>query len=112
MTVTSSKTDIPQGTLDLLILKTLSLEPMHGLGISRRLEQITGGRFQVNPGSFFPSLHRMEEEGWVVGRWGRSENNRRAKYYQLTNAGRSRLRKAEREFRRTVSTIFQVLEAD
>jgi PadR family transcriptional regulator PadR len=107
----SRKTDIPQGTLDLLVLKTLSLEPMHGLGVSKRLEQITRGTFQVNPGSFFPSLHRMEQEGWVKGRWGRSENNRRAKYYELTRAGRKRLQREEREWRRTVSAITRVLEA-
>jgi len=105
------KTDVPQGTLDLLVLKTLSLEPMHGLGVSRRLEQITRGRFQVNPGSFFPALHRMEQEGWIRGTWGRSENNRRAKYYELTKAGRKRLEREEREWRQTVSAITRVLEA-
>ena len=106
-----NKTDVPQGTLDLLILKTLSLEPMHGLGISRRLEQVTQGRFQVNPGSFFPSLHRMAAEGWIEGKWGRSENNRRAKYYRLTQAGRRRLDQQAREWRRTASAILRVLEA-
>lgn len=106
-----NKTDVPQGTLDLLILKTLALEPMHGLGISRRLDQITRGTFQVNPGSFFPALHRMEQEGWIRGEWGRSENNRRAKYYRLTKAGQMRLREQERQWRRTVSAIVRVLEA-
>ncbi len=67
----ASKTDVPPGTLELLILKTLSLEPMHGLGVSKRLEQITRGTFQVNPGSFFPALHRMEQEGFLEGEWGR-----------------------------------------
>ena len=110
MTQTHGKTDVPQGTLDLLILKTLSLDPMHGLGISRRLEQITRGLFQVNPGSFFPALHRMEQEGWIQGEWGRSENNRRAKYYNLTRAGETRLRQEERDWRRTVSAISAVLE--
>jgi transcriptional regulator len=107
----SHKTDVPQGTLDLLVLKTLALEPMHGLGVSRRLEQLTRGRFRVNPGSFFPALHRMEQEGWIAGEWGRSENNRRAKFYQLTRAGRKRLEHEEREWRQNVSAIARVLEA-
>ncbi len=107
----ASKTDVPPGTLELLILKTLSLEPMHGLGVSKRLEQITRGTFQVNPGSFFPALHRMEQEGFLEGDWGRSENNRQAKFYRLTRAGRLRLKKQERAWRRTVSVIARVLEA-
>jgi transcriptional regulator len=111
MPSTQDKTDVPQGTLDLMILKTLSLEPMHGLGVSRRLEQITRGTFQVNPGSFFPALHRMEEEGWIRGEWGRSENNRRAKFYRLTKAGERKLQQEERHWRRTVSVIASVLES-
>lgn len=106
-----TKTDIPQGTLHLLLLKTLSLEPMHGLGITRRLELVTRGTFQVNAGSLFPALHGLEEEGWILGEWGKSENNRRAKYYRLTPAGRKRLQQQEREWRRTVSNIVRVLEA-
>ncbi len=106
-----TRSELLQGTLDLLVLKTLSLEPMHGLGVSKRLEQVTRGRFQVNPGSFFPALHRMEQEGWIRGKWGRSENNRRAKYYDLTKAGRKRLEREEREWRQTVSAITRVLEA-
>ena len=81
-----------QGTLDLLILKALSLQELHGLGISRRIEQITRGTFQVKPGSLFPALHRMEEAGWLSAEWGASENNRRAKYYRLTAAGRRQLK--------------------
>jgi transcriptional regulator len=77
-----------QGTLDLLILKTLASGEMHGLGISRRIEQITGSTFQVKPGSLFPALHRMEQAGWLASSWGESENNRRARYYRLTKAGR------------------------
>src|SRR5579872_2626253 len=84
-------TNLLQGTLDLLILRALSLEPLHGLGISRRIEQITQGTFQVKPGSLFPALHRMEEAGWLSSFWGESENNRRAKYYRLTKAGRKQL---------------------
>lgn len=104
------KADVPQGTLELLILKTLSLEPMHGFGVGERLAQITRGTFQVNPGSFFPILHRLEEEGWLQGEWDRSENNRRAKYYRLTKAGRRKLQQEERDWRRVVSAIVTVLE--
>lgn len=105
------KRDVPPGTLDLLILKTLSLGPLHGLGVSKRLEQVTGGTFRVNPGSFFPALHRLEQEGFLAGEWGRSENNRQAKFYRLTKAGRRRLKEQEREWRRTTSVIARVLEA-
>jgi PadR family transcriptional regulator, regulatory protein PadR len=80
-----------QGTLDLLILKALALQELHGLGVARRVEQITGGTFQVKPGSLFPALHRMEEAGWLAAEWGESENNRRAKYYRLTALGRKQL---------------------
>jgi transcriptional regulator len=80
-----------QGTLDLLILKALALGELHGLGVSRRIEQITRGTFLVKPGSLFPALHRMEDAGWLASSWGASENNRRAKYYRLTAAGRRQL---------------------
>src|SRR6187551_2980267 len=89
--MTAPQTNLLQGTLDLLILKTLTLEQMHGLGISRRIEQITHGAFQVKPGSLFPALHRMEEAGWLASSWGSSENGRRARYYELTKAGRKQL---------------------
>jgi transcriptional regulator len=89
--MTDSQTNLLQGTLDLLILKALALGPLHGLGVSRRIEQITSGTFQVKPGSLFPALHRMEEAGWLESSWGVSENNRRAKYYQLTDSGRQQL---------------------
>ncbi len=85
------QTNLLQGTLDLLILKALALGEMHGLGISRRIEQITRGTFQVKPGSLFPALHRMEEAGWLASVWGESESNRRAKYYRLTKAGHRQL---------------------
>jgi PadR family transcriptional regulator PadR len=84
----SEPTALLQGTLDLLILKSLVAGEMHGLGISRRVQQITGGTFAVKPGSLFPALHRMEEEGWISSFWGDSENNRRAKYYRLSKSGR------------------------
>src|SRR5207248_1347104 len=80
-----------QGTLDLLILKALALQELHGLGVSRRVEQLTQGTFQVKPGSLFPALHRMEEAGWLASSWGESENNRRAKFYRLTTAGKKQL---------------------
>jgi PadR family transcriptional regulator, regulatory protein PadR len=80
-----------QGTLDLLILKALALEQLHGLGISRRIAQITNGTFDVKPGSLFPALHRMEEAGWLISAWGESENKRKARFYRLTKAGRRQL---------------------
>src|SRR5687767_15689797 len=82
-------TNLLQGTLDLLILKSLALGELHGLGVSRRIEQVTRGAFQVKPGSLFPALHRMEEAGWLESSWGESENRRRAKFYRLRTAGRS-----------------------
>src|SRR5215813_9705560 len=88
MTTPGRRATLLQGTLDLLVLKALSTGALHGLGVSRRIEQITGGTFQVKPGSLFPALHRMEESGWLSSSWGESENNRRAKYYKLTAAGR------------------------
>ena len=104
------KSEILRGTLDMLILKTLSLNPMHGLGISRRLEQITDGVFQVKPGSLFPALHRLEQEGWIEGEWGESESKRRAKYYRLTRAGRTRLGEERQSWSRLVLAIDKVLE--
>jgi len=86
------RTDLLRGTLDLLILRALVLGPNHGLGVARRVGQITGGAFEVGPGSLFPALHRLEENGWLESEWGESENNRRAKYYRLTSAGRRQLR--------------------
>ena len=96
----------------MLILKTLNLEPMHGLGVSRRIEQITAGVFRVQPGSLFPALHRLEQEGWIKGTWGESENNRRAKYYQLTGAGRRRLGQEQDNWTQVVKAITRLLEAD
>jgi PadR family transcriptional regulator PadR len=87
----SSQSELLQGTLDLLILKSLALQQLHGMGISRRITQITNGTFQVKAGSLFPALHRMEEAGWLTSCWGESETNRRAKFYSLTKAGRKQL---------------------
>jgi PadR family transcriptional regulator PadR len=85
------QSDLLQGTLDLLILKALTLQDLHGMGVSRRIAQITGGAFDVKPGSLFPALHRMEQAGWLTPRWGESETNRRAKFYALTKAGKKQL---------------------
>ena len=105
------QTALLQGTLDLLILKSLVLVPMHGLGIARRVEQITGGTFQVKPGSLFPSLHRMEEEGWLSSTWGESENNRKAKYYKLTRMGRRQLETETERWHKIALAIGQALAA-
>ena len=107
--VAPEQTALLQGTLDLLILKSLALEQMHGLGIARRVEQITRGTFQVKPGSLFPALHRMEEEGWVTSAWGESENNRRAKYYRVTKAGRRQLESESERWGRISLAISQAL---
>jgi PadR family transcriptional regulator PadR len=106
-----SSVNLLQGTLDLLILKALALEPMHGLGISRRIEQITAGTFHVKPGSLFPALHRMEEAGWLASLWGESENNRRAKYYDLTKAGRRQLNVEAAQWSRISLAIARALDA-
>ena len=103
--------NVLQGTLDLLILKALALDPLHGLGISRRIAQITNGAFEVKPGSLFPALHRMEESGWLAASWGDSENNRRAKYYQLTSAGRKQLRVETKEWETISIAIAAALAA-
>jgi PadR family transcriptional regulator PadR len=107
----SAPTTLLQGTLDLLILKSLVAGEMHGLGISRRIQQISGGTFVVKPGSLFPALHRMEEEGWISSLWGDSENNRRAKYYRLTQAGLKQLEVETNRWGRISWAIAQALEA-
>lgn len=100
-----------QGTLDLLILKALSTGELHGLGVSRRVEQMTSGTFAVQPGSLFPALHRLEEAGWLSSRWDTSENNRRAKYYTLTKAGRRQLTEETASWNRIALAIARALEA-
>jgi transcriptional regulator len=109
--VSAHKTNLLQGTLDLLILRSLRLGEMHGLGISRRIEQITQGTFVVKPGSLFPALHRMEEAGWLASSWGESENNRRAKFYRLTAAGRRQLDSETTQWRRISVAIAAALES-
>jgi transcriptional regulator len=105
------KTDLLQGTLHLLILKALVLGPLHGLGVSSRIAQITQGTFQVKPGSLFPALHRMEEAGWLSSSWGESENNRRAKYYRLTKAGQRQLKAETEDWQRISLAIANALRA-
>ena len=100
-----------QGTLDLLILKALSTGELHGLGVSRRVEQLTGGTFVVQPGSLFPALHRLEEAGWLEADWQPSENNRRAKYYRLTRAGKKQLGEETAQWNRIALAIARALEA-
>ena len=104
-----SKTELLQGTLHLLILKALAPQPLHGLGVSHRIAQITNQTFDVKPGSLFPALHRMEEAGWIEATWGESENNRRAKYYQLTRAGRKQLKEETDEWSRISLAIAAAL---
>ena len=100
-----------QGTLDMLILKTLQLEPLHGFGIATRIEQISRGVFRVNPGSLFPAFRRLERDGLIESEWRETENNRRAKYYSLTAAGKSKLKAEQKEWGRQVAAITRILEA-
>jgi transcriptional regulator len=99
------RTELLRGTLDLLILQTVALEPLHGVGIARRIGQITKGAFSVSFGSLFPSLHRMEERGWLAAEWRSSENNRRAKYYRLTRVGERQLGIEQHEWRRVAQAM-------
>lgn len=106
----AGKTDVPQGTLALMLLKTLeTLGPLHGYGIARRIEQISGDRLALNYGTVYPALLKLEQEGFIVSEWGASENNRKAKYYRLTRAGRSQLKKEEREWEETTAIISRFL---
>jgi transcriptional regulator len=105
------KIHLLQGTLDLLVLKALALGPLHGLGVSNRIQQITKGAFLVKPGSLFPALHRMEQAGWLESSWGESENNRRAKYYRLTKAGRRQLEAETEDWQRIALAITSALKA-
>lgn len=100
-----------QGTLDLLILRALSAGTLHGLGVSRRIQQVTNGMFDVRPGSLFPALHRLEEAGWLSAEWQASENNRRAKYYTLTKAGQRQLREETTQWQQIATAMARALEA-
>jgi PadR family transcriptional regulator len=108
--LSESRVDLPQGTLDLLILRTVALEPMHGWAISERIHQVSSKVLQVHQGSLYPALHRLERRGWIKARWGSSENNRRAKYYELTKAGRKQLETEESEWKKLTAAVAQVLE--
>jgi PadR family transcriptional regulator PadR len=105
-------TDVIQGTLDMLILKTLSLEPMHGFGIARRVEQISRGVFKVNPGSLLTALERLQRAGWLDAEWRQTENSRRAKFYTLTRAGKKQLEVETADWARRASAIARVLKAE
>ena len=106
-----NQTNLLQGTLDLLILKALGKAELHGLGISRRIEQITKGTFQVKPGSLFPALHRMEEAGWLSSFWGESENNRRAKFYRVTKTGERQLGEETEQWSRIALAMTNALKS-
>jgi len=107
--VPKPKSDLLQGTLDLLILKTLDLEPMHGWGISQRIQQISESVLQVNQGSLYPALHRLEEQGWITASWKTSENNRQAKYYELTRQGRRQLVEEKENWLRLSAAVARIV---
>jgi PadR family transcriptional regulator PadR len=106
----SRSVEILQGTLDLLILKTLALEPMHGWGIAQRIQQVSREVLQIQQGSLYPALYRLERKGWIRAEWGASDNNRRAKYYSLTKAGRQQLEKEMTDWERMSSAVALILE--
>ena len=105
----SRERDVVQGTLDMLILKALSLAPMHGWGVTQRIEQITRNVLQVNPGSLYPALERLQDRGWIAAEWGTTENGRKAKYYKLTAAGRRQLGQETESWRKMVAAVEAVL---
>jgi PadR family transcriptional regulator len=109
-TLLGDRIELPQGTLDLLILKTLALEPQHGWAISERIQQISSDVLQVQQGSLYPALHRLERRGWIRADWGTSENNRRAKYYELTRSGRKQLEIESDSWRKLSAAVGQVLD--
>jgi len=108
--VADDKLDLPQGTLDLLILKSLSLEPQHGWAISERLHQVSRATLQIPQGSLYPALHRLERRGWIKAEWGASDNNRRAKYYELTRSGRKQLEAATDAWAQLTKAVSLVLD--
>ena len=109
--MSADQLDLPQGTLDLLILKTLTLEPRHGWAISERLHQISAATLNIRQGSLYPALHRLERRGWIKASWGTSDNNRRAKYYELTKRGRARLDQEISAWRKLSAVVSQVIES-
>ena len=104
------RSEMLKGTLDLLILRTLELQPLHGIAVADRIRQVTGGTFAVGPGSLFPALHRLEQEGWIRGEWGVSDQGRRARSYTLTAAGRRQLAAERKQWARIVTAVGQVLD--
>lgn len=108
--MSQKRIELPQGTLDLLILKTLELQPLHGWAISERLQQVSTDALQIGQGSLYPALHRLERRGWIKAKWGVSDNNRRAKYYELTRAGRKQLQSDLEDWRRLAAVVAQVLD--
>jgi len=108
----NQRLDLPQGTLDLLILRMLALEPQHGWAISERIQQVSRDVLQVPQGSLYPALHRLERRGWIKAQWGTSENNRRAKYYALTRTGRQRLAAGEENWRKLTGAVGLVLDME
>jgi PadR family transcriptional regulator PadR len=109
--MTNQRIDLPQGTLDLLILRTLSLGPQHGWAISERVQQVSSDVLQIQQGSLYPALHRLERRGWVTAKWGASENNRRAKYYELTRSGKKQLEVETDAWQKLTAAVTQVLES-
>jgi PadR family transcriptional regulator PadR len=107
----SQQPDLLQGTLDLLVMRTVALEPMHGWGIAQRIRQMSSDVLQVQQGSLYPALHRLEQRGWIAAEWGISDNNRRAKYYRLTKAGRSRLEVERSNWERLATAVAGILES-
>lgn len=108
--MSSARIDLPQGTLDLLILRTLTLGTQHGWAIAERVQQISSDVLRIQQGSLYPALHRLERRGWIKAKWGTSENNRRAKYYELTKSGRKQLQDEESDWRKLTAAVGQVLE--
>jgi transcriptional regulator len=112
MTTAKTKTDLLQGTLDMLILKTLAMGPMHGWGISQRIQQISEDVLRVNQGSLYPALHRLESSGWIDAEWGASEHNRQAKFYRLTKTGQRQLRDETAQWERMAGAVARILSAE
>lgn len=107
----ATEVDLLQGTLDMLVLKAVSLGPLHGYGVLLRIQQISGNRLEVQQGSLYPALYRLEHEGWIAGEWGQSENNRRARYYSLTEAGRRRLETETKKWHEFAGVVGVILNA-
>ncbi len=108
----TQRTDFPQGTLEMLVLRTLALEPMHGWGLAQRIESMSGGVFEIQQGTLYPALQRLKRKGWVRSEWRQTENNRRARYYAITPAGRKQLEQARAQWARTSAAVNGILQWD